>query len=416
VRRRKVLKLLAGLGRATVIEGDEVIEDGPRPLLRLRVRPRVGRLSCGKCGERAPGYDQGEGVRSWRHVDLGFARCVLVGPAPRVECGACGVTVCRLPWARHDSAFTRDFEDVVVHDAVTSNKQAACERHETSWRAVNGMCERVLAEALGRVDLLDGLFAVALDEVKYKKGHKYLTVVCDHATGRVVWAHEGRSMDTVRKFFDALGDRASKLKFVTCDGAEWIRGVVTERAPEALICLDTFHLIGWATDAIDEVRRQEWNRLRGAGAAAAAKEFKGLRWLLLRNWENLSGNQQGVIRDLELANRRTFRAWQLKEELRDIMQMPLAAAKRALDDWLRWASRSRLEPFVKLARTVRHYRDSIEATIEWRLTNGIAESNNASIGRIRSAARGFKDPKAFITMIMLERGGLTPTLPWQRPA
>lgn len=89
-----------------------------------------------------------------------------------------------------------------------------------------------------------------------------------------------------------------------------------------------------------------------------------------------------MIGDLEGVNRRTFRAWQLKEELRDIFALPLLAARQALDDWLAYASRSKRAPFVKLARTIRRYRLSIEATIEWRLTNGIAESNNASIGRI----------------------------------
>ena len=109
---------------------------------------------------------------------------------------------------------------------------------------------------------------------------------------------------------------------------------------------------------------------------------------------------------------RLLRAWQLKEELRDIFSMPLLAARRALDDWLAYASRSKLAPFVKLARSLRDYRASIEATIEWRLTNGIAESNNASIGRIRTNARGFHDPQAFITMIMPDRAGLAPQLPW----
>ncbi len=212
-------------------------------------------------------------------------------------------------------------------------------------------------------------------------------MVCDHLTGQVIWAAKGRSKETVRAFFDALGEeRAGQLQFVTCDGAEWIRSVIAERAPGAIVCLDTFHLIGWATKALDEVRRAEWKTLRRNGGAGAAKEFKGLRWMLLRNWENLSAQQMGAIRDLERANNRSFRAWQLKEELRDIMSMPRSAAKRALDDWLAYASRSRLPPFVKLARTVRHYRhyrDSIEATLEWKITNGISESNNAAIGRIR---------------------------------
>ena len=160
------------------------------------------------------------------------------------------------------------------------------------------------------------------------------------------------------------------------------------------------------------MRRDEWNKLRRNGGAAAAKEFKGLCWMLLRNWENLSSRQKGTIRDLERANKRAFRAWQLKEELRDIFTMAFPVACRALDEWLAYASRSKLAPFVKLARTIRHYRDSIEATLEWKLTNGVSESNNAAIGRIRSAARGFHDPESLITMIMLDRAGIAPQLPW----
>ena len=126
--------------------------------------------------------------------------------------------------------------------------------------------------------------------------------------------------------------------------------------------------------------------------------------------------QREVIWALEGANRRAFRAFQLKEELRDIFALPLLTARRALDDWLHYASRSRLAPFVKLARTIRVYQASIEATIEWRFTDEIAESNNASIGRIRANARGFHDPEAFITMIMPDRAGLAPDLPWTTAA
>ncbi len=416
MRVKKVLRSVLGLCRAVVIVASELQErgEGTRPALVVQIRTRGGRKGrCGRCGTRSPWFDRGEGERRWRHVDVGYATCELVADAPRVACPDHGPTVGEVPWARHDTAFSRAFEDLVVHDAIVGNKQAAADRYAISWRAVNNACVRVATEALGRVELLNGLVAVAIDEVKYKKGHKYLTVVCDHLTGRVVWAIKGRSKDSVGAFFCALGDeRSAALRFVTCDGAEWIHTVVADKAPEAIVCLDTFHVIGWATDALDEVRRGEWNTLRQAGAANSAKQFKGLRWLLLRNWENLSAKQKSVIRGLDKANRRAFRAWQLKEELREIFALPLLAARRALDDWLAYASRSRLAPFVKLARTIRHYRSSIEATLEWKLTNGIAESNNASIGRIRANARGFHDPEAFITMIMLDRGGLGPDLPW----
>ena len=411
----KVLRAVCGFTREVVIMGVEVVA-GDRPRLEVHVRPKARRRGrCGRCDRLSPWLDNGGGARRWRHLDAGFATVELVAVARRVDCRVCGPTVAAVAWARHASVFSRAFEDLVVHDAIVGNKQAAADRYGVSWRAVNNMCVRVATEALGRVDLLDGLIAIAIDEVKYKKGHRYLTVVCDHFTGKVIWATEGRSKDTVDKFFDALGGRASNLEFVTADGATWITEVVAVRAPDAVVCLDTFHVIGWATKALDEVRRIEWNKLRAAGRAGAAKEFKGLRFLLRRNWENLSMGQRETIWALETANRRTFRAFQLKEELRDIFALGLIQARAALDAWLGYASRSKLAPFVKLARTIRRYRASIEATIEWRLTNGIAESNNASIGRLRTNARGFHDPEAFITMIMLDRTGLAPALPWPTP-
>ena len=201
---------------------------------------------------RSPrGSISGGGTRRWRHLDVGFATCELVGDARRVSCPTHGPTVAHVSFARHDSWFTRAFEDLVVYDAISSSKLAAARRHRVSWRPVDHMCVRVAREALGRVDLLEGLVAIAIDEVKYKKGQRYLTVVCNHLTGKVIWAAKGRTKDTVGAFFDALGaERAEKLQFVTCDGAEWIRTVVAERAQGATICLDTFHLIRWATDAL----------------------------------------------------------------------------------------------------------------------------------------------------------------------
>ena len=296
MRVNKVLKSGLGLGRDVVIVNRELIEaDGKRRArLEILVRLRASRRGrCGRCGASSPWFDQGDGRRSWRHIDVGFASCWLFADARRVSCPEHGATVVAFPFARHDSSFTRALEDLVVHDAVVSNKQAAADRYGLSWRAVNNACIRLAEEAMQGTDLLDGLVAVAIDEVKYKKGQRYLTVVCDHMTGRVVWAAKGRSKDTVRAFFAALGpERAKQLQFVSCDGAEWIRSVVAEQAAQAIVCLDPFHVVGWATHALDEVRRAEWNELRRTGDAAAAKQLKGLRWLLLRNWGNLTSRLQ----------------------------------------------------------------------------------------------------------------------------
>ena len=152
------------------------------------VQTRADRTArSGRCDRSARGYDRGGGARRWRHVDTGFIRCMLEGRALRVACQACRPTGAAVPWARHDTVFTRAFEDVVAHDAVRSNKTSAVRRYEITWRTVDTMCDRLLAEAMHRVDLLDGLAAVAIDEAKARKGQRYLTMVSEplHRQGRV---------------------------------------------------------------------------------------------------------------------------------------------------------------------------------------------------------------------------------------
>jgi transposase len=180
VRVASVLSAVLGLARSVVVAGWELVPAvaDDRATLVVRVRPRQRRRGrCGKCAKLAPFYDRGGGERRWRHVDVGFATCELVGPAVRVPCASHGVTVAQVPWARHDSAFTQAFEDLVVHDAVVSSKLACARRYGISWRAVNAICWRVAEEMLGRLDLLDGLVAIAIDEVKYKKGQRYLSSI-----------------------------------------------------------------------------------------------------------------------------------------------------------------------------------------------------------------------------------------------
>jgi len=188
VRVTKLLRQLVGLCKSMVIEGWELHagERSDRPHLVLRVARRSSaRGRCGLCGEASPWFDRGGGIRSWRHIEIGYSTCEIRCEARRVSCRSHGPTVAQLPFARHGSAFTRDFADLVVHEAIASSKPKAAVRHGISWRAVNNACNRVVEEALGRLDLLSGLVAIAIDEVKYKKGQKYLTVVCDHFTGKV---------------------------------------------------------------------------------------------------------------------------------------------------------------------------------------------------------------------------------------
>ena len=134
-----------------------------------------------------------------------------------------------------------------------------------AWRTVGAIITRVWADVDAACDRLAGLARIGIDEVSYRKGQKYLTVVVDHDSGKLVWAEPGRDAATVTRFFDALGtDRAEALTHVSADGAGWITGVVARRAPQAVICADPFHVVSWATDCLDEVRRETWNAARRA--------------------------------------------------------------------------------------------------------------------------------------------------------
>jgi transposase len=198
-----------------------------------------------------------------------------------------------VPWARHDSRFTRAFEDQVAWLAVHTSKTAVAELMRTSWRTVGGILERVAAQAAGRVDLLAGLRRIGIDEISHRKGHRYLTVVVDHDTGRLVWASDGRGRTTVHAFLDALGpERCAGLELVSADMAAWISRPIAERCPNAVLCVDPFHVIQLATDALDLVRREVWNETRQAGNQAHAIELQRSRYALWKNPQNLTNRQR----------------------------------------------------------------------------------------------------------------------------
>ena len=178
-----------------------------------------------------------------------------------------GVVVAAVPWARHRSRFTTPFEDQVCWLAVHTSKTAVALLMRVSWRSVGGICDRVATERRGGVDLLAGLRRIGIDEVSHRKGHRYLTVVVDHDTGRLVWvAREPRTHDVVRSFLEQLGaERCEQIELVSADMALWISGPIGECCPNASLCVDPFHVIQIATHALDLVRREVWNQARRDG-------------------------------------------------------------------------------------------------------------------------------------------------------
>jgi transposase len=288
----------------------------------------------------------------------------------------------------------------------------ALSQTHVTWRTVGAICERVAGDAQREVDLLAGLRRIGIDEISHRKGQRYLTVVVDHDTGRLVWAAAGRDRKTVERFLDELGEeRCKQVTLVSCDMAGWIAGPVAERLPDAVRCVDPFHVIQLATDALDEIRREVWNDARRAGEIAAAKDLKGARFALWKNPENLTDRQKLKLASVQKTNARLYRAYLLKEQLRQIYRLAPAAAITLLDEWIAWARRCRLAPFVKLAKTITKQRAGIIAAIEHGLSNARVEAINTQIRMITRRAFGFHSPHALIALAMLSLAGLCPPLP-----
>ncbi len=403
---------MIGVDDRTVIEDIEFADDDEVVVVHVRPR-RPKKRRCGRCDQPAPGYDGGDGRRRWRGLDLGTVKVVLEADAPRVDCPEHGVVVASVPWARHGAGFTRDFEDQTAWLATHASKLALTRLLRIAWVTVGRIIARVVSERGAGVDPLEGLVRIGIDEISHLRGHNYLTIVVDHDSGRLVWVKAGRNKKTMRAFFDDLGaERCAAIQLVSADAAEWIDGVVAERCPNAVRCMDPFHVTQWASKALDEVRRQVWNHARQGGQKAVAKELKGARYALWKNPQDLTERQQAKLADIAKTNKRLYRAYLLKEQLRMVFHQDTAEeAIELLDKWLAWASRSKLPAFVKLARTIRQHKNRIHAALTHQLSNARVESMNQKLRLIMRRAFGFRSVDALIGMAMLAHGGLCPPLP-----
>lgn len=409
MRLKSVLRRVVGVEK-TVVEG---VNGEDAEGLVIDVRPYAREKSrCPHCGRRCPVYDRGGGRRRWRTLDLGTVKTWLEADAPRVTCKEHGVVVARVPWARPGSGFTRSFEAQTAWLATKTDKTTVSKLMRIAWRSVGRIVERVCADARRQTDGLDGLRRIGIDEVSYRRGHRYLTVIVDHDTGRLVWAGEGKSAATIAAFFQALGpERAAQLELVSADAWSAVVGAIKKFCAQATLCLDPFHIVKWCTDALDVVRRDLWNRLRRGGASDEAITLKRSRYALWKNPDKLTEHQREKLGAIARFNKPLYRAYLLKEQLREVFRLKGDDGVKLLDRWLAWACRSRLKPFVKLSRRIRKHRAGIEAALTHSLSNARLEAANTKVRLITRLAFGFKKVSALIALIMLRLGGLCPDLP-----
>lgn len=419
---------MLGLPGATV---DAVRFEPSCVVVRLRQRGRRPVCPCGWRGRAV--YDRSR--RRWRHLDLGGMRLFLEAEVRRLACRSCRrVRTERVPWARPGARHSRDLQDLIAFMAQRMDKTTVTKLLRVSWETVARIVIQVVAERL-EGDRLEGLSRIGVDEVAYRKGHRYLTVGADHDhNGAVVWAQEGNDAATLEAFYDELGEnRCAQLQAVSMDLGEAYRRATDRKAAGARQCVDPFHLVKLANEAIDTARRWAWNQgraqsrlepSRGPGRPrrdapprplhAAARWLKHTRWALLKDPDQLTDAQRAVLERLRRERSVLYRGWQLKEGLRDLFRLAQPAdAPAPLAWWLAWACRSRIPAFVKFSATVRANRQRILATVELGLANSKLEGLNSKIRLINHRGYGHHSAAALIAMIYLCCGGIIVDLPFR---
>ncbi len=405
------MRVSTAFNRMLRLPGASVIgvEFGPRGVV-VRVRLRRRRRVCAQCGQVGRLQIHDRRVKRWRHLDLGACRCTIECELRRLRCPTCGVQLEPVPWARPGAGHTRDFEDVVVWLAQQMAKTPVAALLHVAWDTVGRIVERVVAERLDE-DRLAGLVMIGVDEISYRRGQRYLTTVADHHSGRIVWSAPGRNAQTLQDFFDCLGERRHSIRAVSIDMNGGYEKAIRAALPEAQVCFDPFHVVALAGRAVDDVRRAEWNA-QGKSATPAGKWLKHVRWALRKNPDRLTDRQRVALATVQQTNKRLFRAYLLKEQLRALYHLDDPAdAPEHLRAWLAWAARSRLRAFVRLARSLRARRDGILAAIRLGLTNSRLEGLHSKVRLLSHRSFGFHSPDPLIALIYLCASGIEIELP-----
>ena len=425
-----LLKMLLGIKGASVCGYDLEMRDGE--VAAVKVHARVGRRHrwrCPVCGRRRPVHDYACEERFWRGMDFGPAAVWIGASVPRVRCPAHGVLTASVPWAKPGSGFTLDFAYSaawMVKAGLSKSKTSECLRID--WKTVGRLVELVWRDLEPDVSArFDGLVSIGIDETSYKKGHSYITTVVNHATNTVVWAAEGFGKEVVERFFEMLtpGQRAS-IEVVSGDGARFITDSAARYCPNAVRCLDPFHVVEWANVALDAVRVDAWRRAlaelaemkkRGGGGDEArkakkeAEEIKRARYALGKNPENLTGRQRERLSVIQAKDGPLARAYALKEQLRAILKMSDAGeAGECLAKWIAWARRCRIPAFVELQRKIGRHREHILNTIRCGISNARVEALNNKIKPLIRIAYGFRNTHTMIALVMMLCSNIE--IPW----
>ena len=395
----------------------KVALDTSRRRIDFDLTCNASRLPCPHCAASAQGVHD-RLTREWRHLDFFQFEAWLHAEVPRVACSACGKTSqIDVPWAREGSGFTALFEALALSlcQELPVRQAAALLRcsDKQLWRRIE-----YYVSAARALDDMSGVSIVGIDETSLRKGQNYITVVHDLQAKRLLFACEGRDHQTVLDFADDLkahGGDPAQIKHVCQDmSAAYAKGVA-QALPQAQTSYDRFHVIAMANQAMDGVRRQEMSTQPQAVKDALGdndrKLLKSLTWGMRRNPQGWSAKQTNAMHWLQHSTLKSARAWRLKMALRAVYAKATqensgVQAKADLLGWISWARRSRLEPFKKLANTLKQRIDGVVRGMLDNRSNAYVEAMNGLLQQAKRAARGFRTATHFIAIAYLRMSKL----------
>jgi transposase len=359
---------------------------------------------CPECGKEFAAYDHAP-ERSWRHLDSCQFKTVLRARIPRVDCPEHGVRQVRVPWAEPKARFTVLFERFAIDVLRETDVLGATRILRISWDEAWHILERAVGRGRGR----KGTRAprrIGVDEKSAAKGHNYLTLVCDLDEGTVEHIADERKKESLDTYFSALRpEDIAAIEAIAMDMWEPFIQSVRANVPEAQrkLVFDKFHIMGHMGKAVDLVRRREHRVQREGGSSV----LTGSKYLWLYSPENLPEDRRAEFEALRLLNLKTGRAWAIKESLRAMWGYRREGWARAyFARWYYWATHSRLESVIKVAKMLKRHATNVFTYFRHRVTNAVAEGINSKIQTIKKRAYGFRNREHFKLAIYFHCGGL----------
>lgn len=367
------------------------------------------RLACPVCALADQGIHDRQ-KRDWRHLDFFQYEAWLHAEVPRIACSGCAKTTqMQVPWAREGSGFTALFEALALSLCQDLPVRQAAELLRCTDKQLWRRIEHYVGAAR-KLDDMSEVKIVGIDETSLRKGQNYITVVHDLEKKRLLFACEGRDHQTVVDFaadLKAHGGDPKQIKHVCQDMSAAFAKGVGQALPQAQISYDRFHIVAMANKAMDEVRQEETRTQPKAVKQALGdndrKLLKSLTWGMRRNPDGWSVKQTNAMHWLQHSTLKSARAWRLKMALRTVYANAVehndeARAKVELSSWLSWATRCRLEPFKKLAKTLKGQFDGVVRGMLDNRSNAYVEGMNGLLQQAKRAARGFRTATNFIAI------------------